>query len=159
MQNARTNFVDQEYNKLVTEMEENINKLINQCENVENSVQYFLNNEQYKIVIKDPSAAVAEKQMKSLASFFNDKKDLLEETIKSIDKTKTECSELISKLESNNYVNKIKKVKESEAKLIEASEPLLTLIDEVNSAKKKQLADLKLKILKAERVKHFKHLK
>ena len=159
MNTGRTNFVDQEYTKKINEFKDIKDVLVTKCETVANSTRYFLSNEQHKIVVKEPSAAVAEKQMKSVANYYNERKEQIEECFVSVEKFINDIDELEQKLEKNGYTKKINQLKEIKEDILVSYEPLKELIEELNVAKKKKLGDLKVKILKAERVRHFKNLK
>ncbi len=159
MVHNRFDYVDQENSKIVLDLVEKADQIDIGTGNVINSVRFFLKNDQYRIKTGDPSVSAADKLMKSLAAIFNDKRSMLKESLGVVLSVEKEINATIDKLSQAGHASKILKLKEALACVTVHIEPINTLIDELNSAKKGHLTNLKTRILKAERVRHFKNLK
>ncbi len=126
--------------------------------NLMSSVRYFLRTDQHKLSVKEPSVAAAEVQMKALACFFNERRDLMENAIKQINEMILTVDTQVDKLVKGGHKSKSVKLQESSIALTNKIVEIEELIVQINEAKKDQLEELRKKILKAERLRHFKHL-
>lgn len=155
----RFDYIDHENSKIVTELLAKSDFVDQNATTVLNSVKYFLKNDIDKIVVNSPSVAAAERQMKGVAAIFNEKKTLLSDAVVQIEKAQAEMSEMIDKLKNAEIKSsKISKLQDAVAVLEDHKAPISELLVEVDQIKKSELENLKKRILKAERVKHFKNL-
>jgi hypothetical protein len=152
-------YVDHENAKVVTDLLLKTDKVETSAVAVTNSVRHFLKTDQFNIKVGDVSVANAEKQMKAVAAIFNDKRDLLLDTERDIAEQCKVIEELREKVESSGHATRVTKLNEAIAQIQFYNEPITDLVEQLNSSKKKHLESLKARILKSERVRHFKKLK
>ncbi len=158
MSNQRFDYVDQELSRTIENFIKRADSIDTNTINLLNAVKHFLKTDQYKIVVQEPSVTGAEKQMKGVASFFNEKRDLLEGMGKQIIAFEDELTQFIQKLNNNGHTSKATKLTDALQVVIDHKGPITDLTTQLQLAKKLQLNGLKNKILKTERVRHFKHL-
>ncbi len=158
MSNQRFDYVDQELSRTIEDFIKRADSIDTNTMNLLNAVKHFLKTDQYKIVVQEPSVSGAEKQMKGVAAFFNEKRNLLEETDKQINAFEDELNQFIQKMTDNGHTSKANKLTDVLKNVIDHKEPIRDLSTQLQLAKKLQLNGLKNKILKTERVRHFKHL-
>jgi len=158
MVDKRFDYVSHEQNKEIEAVIATADALDLSVVNQLNNVKYFLKSDQHKLIVNEPSVSAAEAQMKALAAFFNEKRAFLEKCIEEIDTGIAKVMELAVKLEKGGHQAKSIKVSDTTLPLQEHKTEIAGLIDQVNEAKKEKLEELRGKILKAERVRHFKNL-
>lgn len=155
----RFDYIDHENAKQVADLLQKSDVIDQGATNAINGVKYFLKNDIDKIVVNSPSVSAAERQMKGVAAIFNEKKILLQDAIAQIEKVQTSMNGMIEKLTNSNVKSsKVTKLREAVQVLEDHTDPIKTLIEQVDQTKKLELEKLKKRILKAERVKHFKNL-
>lgn len=158
MGHNRFDYVDHENSRVVNDLIQQADQIDVGTVNVMNGIRYFLKTDQHKIKTGEPSVKAAEAQMKGIAQIFNDKSALLNEVKSRITDFEGTINEAAEKLIKNGHESKANKLKEVIKQLRTQLEPIETLLEEMKKAKKEHLARLKTKILKAERVRHFKNL-
>ncbi len=151
-------YVDHEQAKILTELLLKADKMEENAVNVTNSVRHFLKTDQFNIKTGEVSVGAAENLMKSLAAIFNEKRDLLLDMATRIKQFIEELETVQAKVEAAGHASRVAKLKEAITQIDFYLEPIDQLTDGVNSAKKDHLTALKTKILKVERIKHFKNL-
>jgi len=158
MANQRFDYVDHELSSTIDEFVTRADLIDTNTINLLNAVKHFLKTDQYKIVVPEPSVSGAEKQMKGVAAFFNDKHRMLDEAEKQITSLEEELNQLITKMTEKGHPSKATKLKDALEPVTYHKEPITDLQNQLVVAKKLQLNSLKNKILKTERVRHFKDL-
>lgn len=158
MLNKKPSFMGPDQIKEMESIIENADNLDASTTNLLTSIKYFLKAEQHKLRVKEPSVAAAEIQMKAFAAFFNERRDMMVTAQKQIEDTLVIINAFALKLDNSGHKAKGVRIHEASDSLTAKIEEITMLIEQITEAKKEQLEELRKKILKAERLRHFKNL-